>query len=402
MSSYLPCLLLLVSGSSLWAQRLLWEDKGIYGGYSFGAYGGGQLRVTGDVDGDGYPDFLCLGGDVGDPFKRPLVLTVSGREGGVLHRSRLGPPLEWTIAVAAMGDVDADGILDYAVTLRDPVNPYVSYVEVRRGDDDHVLWRLTGDFGELFGYSIVGGEDLNGDGRPDLAVHAPREGWPEGWPYLGAVRCFDHTGAPLWKRRGTRSLTLDMAYYEALSRVGDVDGDGCADVAVGGANANGGTVVILSGRDGSILTVGRPPSGWRVGWINAPVGDIDGDGVPDIGSVTGGDLAVVMSGRTGAVIWSWLLPGDPFTSIAGDIDLDRDGVVDIVIGSGINLAVNRAGRVYGFSGRDGTELFRIDNTDDGSDGFGSHVVPLHRPTEFHAPSFFASREEAGGVESRKP
>lgn len=60
-----------------------------------------------------------------------------------MHRSPLGPPLEWTIALAAMGDVDADGILDYAVTLRDPVNTYVSYVEVRRGNDERALWRLT-------------------------------------------------------------------------------------------------------------------------------------------------------------------------------------------------------------------------------------------------------------------
>jgi hypothetical protein len=76
-----------------------------------------------------------------------------------------------------------------------------------------------------------------------------------------------------------------------VTGVGDVNGDNTADVLVGAADADvddeegAGRAYLLSGSDGSLLRTyesPRPESGAEFGGSVATLGDADGDGTPDL------------------------------------------------------------------------------------------------------------------------
>src|SRR6266545_1155717 len=70
----------------------------------------------------------------------------------------------------------------------------------------------------------------------------------------------------------TPTLDADALFGESVDGIGDVNGDGVSDAAVG---APGDVIRRIGDPDG--LT------GKRFGWAVAGVGDVDGDGVEDIG-----------------------------------------------------------------------------------------------------------------------
>lgn len=148
--------------------------------------------------------------------------------------------------------------------------------------------------------------------------------------------------------------------------LGDVDGDGVADVVtsaptkdLGGAQA--GRVYVYSGRGGELLwtTSGRPGDQLGIG-IEA-AGDVDADGVPDvIASAPGADRAYVYAGRTGAVLLTLegAQTGESFgRHVHGVGDVDGDGRSDLLIGAPQNDAAGEnAGRAGLYSGKDGALL----------------------------------------------
>ncbi len=97
-----------------------------------------------------------------------------------------------------------------------------------------------------------------------------------------------------------------------------------------------------------ILNDPFPIAGGRFGAGVAFVGDIDGDGIPDLAVSApnnGGGRAYVFSGRDQRLLLTFI-PGGSFTAIAGVGDVNGDGVPDIFVGavggyifSGINGAL---------------------------------------------------------------
>ncbi len=133
------------------------------------------------------------------------------------------------------------------------------------------------------------------------------------------------------------------------------------DYVLGGVDfvAGLGAAIVLSGRDGSVLHIGRSQS-WQepIGWTTVGVGDMDGDGVPDFagGSIpTSGGLVQVFSGRTGQTIRAWQGNGHGY-ALGGGVDIDRDGVPDIVTSAARS---GYRGAIVVLSGRDGSTIHEV-------------------------------------------
>ncbi|HGY90470.1 MAG TPA: hypothetical protein ENK43_04795 [Planctomycetes bacterium] len=277
-------------------------------------------------------------------------------------------------SVAYLGDVDGDGVTDIAFGAPLDVSGRGS-VSIHSGATGAPLSQFSGNLtGPHFGIAVAPAGDVDADGVPDLIAGADFNSTLA--PMGGAAFVYSgSTGALLHAFHGQ---TSSSQLGQAVAGVGDVDGDGHADVAVGvplddTSGLNAGEVRVYSGNTGSLLYAiqGGSP-GARLGRSVAGLGDVDGDGVPDLvagapfedGGPAMSGAAHVYSGATGALILS--LPGDSTgqqfgRAVAAAGDVNGDGVDDILVGAPFETvsSMPQAGSLRIYSGVDGTLLRTI-------------------------------------------
>ena len=274
-----------------------------FGGPEVGAQAGRRVGRAGDIDGDGLDEALIAApyafGDAG------VVYRVEGAEGGDLTG--------WPSITASMA-------------------------------------------GALLGASVDGGEDLDGDGVPDVLIGATGV---EG----GRGACYVVSGAR-WAAEPDLTLPGDAlavvsGYAEeaylgaACVFVPDATGDGVADVAVSApwwstrAAPRSGVVGLFDGA--ALVALGEMgifeawpvwagnSEGVALGNVVEAAGDLDGDGMGEllISSATGPAAWLVSTVPAGAespmldVHATVLVPTDGRPRMVGDID--GDGVRDLVV-----------------------------------------------------------------------
>src|SRR5690242_8538064 len=314
-----------------WPAVNAWTTTGLqadgtapWGAYqlAFSAYPTYQqgLRVAvGDVNGDGKPEIVTApasGGwtDIhvfdGKTYKQlasfPPFSNGSSESGG---------------AFVATGDTNGDGRAEV-----------ITGIDAYCCTQVHVLDGLTGN--DLAGFypfgpsSQVGARvaagDLNGDGRAELLVSANGSGTVQAYAPTG--------GQPI------RTLQLFDPPTDISLAVGDVIGDARSELVAAARTPNGPQVKVVDPRTGDVLTSLYPfAPNWSLPQV--AVGDVNGDGRADVivlAQASEGTEVKAFDVASGKQLASFFVlePGVvPGASLAAG-DLDGDGKAELVLGGG--------------------------------------------------------------------
>ena len=337
---------------------------------------GGAVSSLGDVNGDGFVDYgvVALAGESG-AGSGGVVYVYSGWEGGSLrvHTGGQGAQ-EFGLSLGTVGDLDGDSVDDYAIG--DPA----SMIEGAALGRVYLYSGATGtELGSYQGYSALSrfGEalaslgDVNGNSVPDFVIGVP--GDDAAGSSAGAVQVMDgESSSPIWSAQGADS---GNRFGASLAPMEDVNGDGVRDLIVGSPLADGlggvncGVVQILSGSDGTVLlNTGGLADGDQFGTSVCGLGDWDGDGLSDFavgasqadGSGSASGTVSVHSSADGAVLFSMsgTASGDNLgEAIANAGDVNWDGAIDLIVGiPGEDGGAPNTGAIVVLSGNDGAVL----------------------------------------------
>lgn len=333
---------------------------------------GDAVSRIGDLNGDGVND-LAVGAPQapGSSTGGAVFILLLDTDGTVQAREKILAPagtVDFGRSLARLGDVDGDGVQDIAAG---GTSGGVGIVHVLFLNPDGTLKFSTGTVGtdSSFGAALCGLGDLDGDGIPDLAIGEPAPGFlPSGGRIWIHVLNAAGEASPLTSigpGQGGFLGALDNGdlFGSSLARVGDLDGNGTQDVAVGapgdddGAAGNTGALWILflevdgtvlleqkvsnlNGNLGVVLTGGQD-----FATSLGRLGDFDLDGVGDliVGTpVSDGTIWLLLMNADGTVRVTLpytaqdlgALPGDGFgTAVTGIGDLDGSGTPELVVGA---------------------------------------------------------------------
>jgi FG-GAP repeat protein len=258
---------------------------------------------------------LERGPERGGPGSVVSHAKISNRTGG--FPDTLESYAELGSALANLGDLDGDGLVEVAAGAPGDHDggSYRGAVWLLSPAPDGALREhrkissLAGGFrgllrdGDDFGCALAALGDLDGDGVGDLAVGAQNDS--DGSYGSGAVWVlFLNADASVKAHRKISStqggfggvLQFRDSFGSALAALGDLDGDGIGDLAVGaagddeGGSACGAAWVLFLARDGTVraqrklgdLQLGGLDAGDGFGCALAGLGDLDGDGVRDL------------------------------------------------------------------------------------------------------------------------
>lgn len=317
---------------------------------SLNASFGSTFAAVGDRDNDGHDDLL-IGRENGSLLFRFTNPVLGG----------LTAPGAGTLSLSALsassvdsmsyiGDFDGDGDADYIVGSSSAYTGMGKVIVV--DESGAVVYSQTGNTGSGMGETVVGVGDVNGDGYADVLINSPGNG-TNGQATLVYGGLTHNT----YTLNGGNSF-YGTDGYGGIGSAGDFDGDGKQDIVLTNAYGSSGTTGLVQIAFGGDLSIN---SSLRISGIpldgekDIPVfslGDINGDGRNDIAIAAIGE-----NGGKGAVhiVYS---DGNRNSGAYAYADLVNHNI------AGGGFSVDTAGTSYAIIGGGAVGDFNGDGIDD--------------------------------------
>lgn len=328
---------------------------------------GQAIAGLNDIDGDGVPDFVVgamglnsLAGPQGYASIR------SGVDGQEIRRFTSGNNLaNFGRAVANVGDLDGDGKDDVLVGGPGGTNNFAGLARVFSSGTGDLLGVYSGSHFDSFGRAVSSAGDVNNDGIPDYAIGAPGKDASDTVLNVGRVEIYSGADGSLLRFLQGKVHLEELGH--SLAYVGMLDPltPGLAIGAIRFNNAAG-RVSLHDARTLKPLVVAPSlVAGGFLGLSVAALGDVNGDGIPDFaGGAQGPNPPAtgsvhVFSGKKGPGKALAILENDMGQGlglgVAGLGDVNGDGLPEILVGAWSGSDGGNA-RVYSMAGLYGANV----------------------------------------------
>ena len=307
-----------LDGASTAAATVVWSIQ-TADGVSGGSVWGDQAIVP-VSDSEGSGDANVLVGTAWGGRTAYSLDTAAGAE-VLKYDTYLDVDSGWVYSLCEMGDVTGDLVTDFAFGAGSDSNAVYLVDGASPGPQASLEWRYPA--GDAV-YSVRNLGDVSADGKNDVLAAIGDD--------VDRIVCLE--GDPAFSTGETVWTYAPGTSVYSCGVLDDVTGDGVRDALAVLWVSGGSAIRCLNGTNGAVVWTSTdvPDFGMAVDAL----GDVTGDGKPEVVVASWENAVIVLNGADGSLVWKTTVGtthgGDVWTARAID-DLNGDGRQDVIAGS---------------------------------------------------------------------